>query len=439
MIATIGHSIRLTGATTQQATALRQRLTLPNPLYQRRLRLGLSVWGVTPTICYLGKDGHTLIVPRGLAREIHPSEQRDRSEWGDRVTYSRGRVTLRPYQTAAARALVQREQGIVVAACGAGKTVIACEAIRTAATTTLIVVHTADLAAQWAEVIERELGWVPVRLGGRGGQASGKRSDTSPAITVATIQTLTRLGEADLDRVLKTGCLIVDEAHHVPASTFDRVVSRSPSRYRWALTATPDRVDGLGPVLGFLFGDVLSTISGDDLARTGVLVRPQYRQVRTGRTCDESDYSAIVTALSVDERRDEIIVDLATRATGPTLVLVARVAHAKALALALGCRSLTGSDTPSDRAEVIDAIRAGRERVLVATTVADEGLDLPCLTTLILGTPSRARGRLEQRIGRVCRAYPGKSEAYVYDLVDGHSLLLSQARARAQAVKEIWP
>ena len=438
MIATVSHSIRLAGATPQQTKALRQRLTLPNPLYLRRQRLGLSVWGVDPTICYLRTGGHDLFVPRGLAGEIEPSERIDQSEWGERVSYSRGAVSLRPYQATAAHALVQREQGIVVAACGSGKTVIACEAIRTAATTTLVVVHTADLAAQWAEVIERELGRAPHRLGGRSVKRSASASG-SGSITVATIQTLARLDEADLARVLRVGCLIVDEAHHVPASTFDRVVSRSPSRYRWALTATPDRVDGLGPVIGFLFGSVVATISGDDLARTGVLVRPQYRQVRTGWSCGESDYSAIVTALSVDERRDAVILDLVRRATGPTLVLVARVAHAQALALALGCRSLTGSDTADDRAEAIDAVRTGRERVLVATTVADEGLDLPCLTTLILGTPSRARGRLEQRIGRVCRAYPGKTEAYVYDLVDEHSLLLSQARARARAVGEIWP
>jgi cell division protein FtsZ len=51
--------------------------------------------------------------------------------------------------------------------------------------------------------------------------------------------------------------------------------------------------------------------------------------------------------------------------------------------------------------------------------IADEGLDLPILDTLILGVPQRNAARLEQRVGRIARPAPGKVDAIVYDLLDG--------------------
>ena len=57
--------------------------------------------------------------------------------------------------------------------------------------------------------------------------------------------------------------------------------------------------------------------------------------------------------------------------------------------------------------------------MLVATQLADEGLDMPSLDALILAVPQRNPGRLEQRVGRVSRSAPGKAAADVYDLVDG--------------------
>jgi superfamily II DNA or RNA helicase len=418
-----------------QRKDLKRAATLPSPEYAKRQRLGLSVWGTDPMIKLWRVEHGELVLPRGLMDRVLDliPDVIDERVYGQPVKYARSSTIIRDYQGSAALGLITAEQGIVVAGCGAGKTILATAAIRAAAVDTLIVVHTRDLADQWAGVITRELGMPARMIGG------GKRKHVDSPVTVATIQTLTKMSPAELKFTLGVGCLIVDEAHHAPASTFDRVVSQSCSRYRWALTATPDRPDGLGPMIELMFGPIVARVAADDLVDRGVLIRPSYSQIRTGWTSDATDHAELVSELAADEDRNDLIVRLARQfEPGSTLVLVNRVEHANTLAAAIGCRALTGATPTAERAEILDAVAHGRDRIVVATTVADEGLDLPILTTLILASPSRAAGRLEQRIGRVCRASPGKTSAHVIDLVDEPSLLRSQARDRARTVQRIW-
>ena len=57
-------------------------------------------------------------------------------------------------------------------------------------------------------------------------------------------------------------------------------------------------------------------------------------------------------------------------------------------------------------------------RVLFATKLAREGLDITHLDTLILATPKRAKGATTQEVGRIMRSCEGKTEAKVIDSLD---------------------
>ena len=63
-----------------------------------------------------------------------------------------------------------------------------------------------------------------------------------------------------------------------------------------------------------------------------------------------------------------------------------------------------------------DALRRGEIEVLIATTLADEGLDLPPLRTLIIAFGGKSKTRTLQRIGRLVRPYEGKKIAVAYEL-----------------------
>jgi superfamily II DNA or RNA helicase len=68
--------------------------------------------------------------------------------------------------------------------------------------------------------------------------------------------------------------------------------------------------------------------------------------------------------------------------------------------------------------------------VLVATTLADEGLDLPPLRTLIIALGGKSRTRTLQRIGRLVRPYEGKKIAVAYELKEDYPYIADHLEAR---------
>jgi superfamily II DNA or RNA helicase len=90
------------------------------------------------------------------------------------------------------------------------------------------------------------------------------------------------------------------------------------------------------------------------------------------------------------------------------------------------------------RREAIGAFRDGSLRCLIATSLADEGLDVPRASVLILATAGRSGAKLEQRTGRVMRPHEGKGVGLVYDFADqGASMARSQGLARRRVYKQL--
>jgi superfamily II DNA or RNA helicase len=136
----------------------------------------------------------------------------------------------------------------------------------------------------------------------------------------------------------------------------------------------------------------------------------------------------MITSATKDEARNIQIADLAAaevKAGRHVLIQTERVEHAKVLSRLIGDRHGLGSVAVygalgvKARALALSQVASGACPILIATQLADEGLDLPILDTLILGVPQRNAARLEQRVGRIARPAPGKVDAIVYDLLDG--------------------
>jgi hypothetical protein len=90
--------------------------------------------------------------------------------------------------------------------------------------------------------------------GGIGQIGAGKQTPTGQ-LDVAMIQSLVRVGRVD-DLVAGYGHVIVDECHHIPAASFERVLSEVKARFVTGLTATPRRRDGLHPITEMQLGPV---------------------------------------------------------------------------------------------------------------------------------------------------------------------------------------
>jgi len=149
---------------------------------------------------------------------------------------------LTEVQEQAAKSLLAHDLGVFVAPPGVGKTVVGTYLAAARGRSTLVLVHRKPLLDQWVAQLSLFLGLPPKGIGQIGG---GKRTPTG-RLDVAMLQSLVRDGTID-DVVAAYGHVIVDECHHVPAASFERVMGEVKARYVTGLTATPYRRDGHQP------------------------------------------------------------------------------------------------------------------------------------------------------------------------------------------------
>ena len=406
-----------------------------NPEFYEKQRMRLST-ALIPRVISCAEDlaGHVAL-PRGCRSDLEqllrehdvPLEIEDKRVSGEPVSFRfHGRLT-RP-QEEAARALLAHDTGVFVAPPGIGKTVMGIYLVAERACGTLVLVHRRPLLDQWRAQLSLFLGTFPREIGQIGG---GKRS-ANGRLDVAMIQSLVR-GERVADVVSGYGQVIVDECHHVPAASFERVLAEAKARYVVGLTATLRRRDGHDPIATMQLGPVRSVID----PRSQAAKRPFAQRLVVRETAFEARSQAVrpgiqelYASLAVDERRNDQIFDdvVACLEEGRSpILLTERRDHLEHFAERLRrfARHVVvlhgGMGARSRRAALaqLAAIPADEERLVLATgRDAGEGFDDSRLDTLFLALPISWRGTLEQYAGRLHRLHPGKTEVRIFDYVD---------------------
>ena len=118
------------------------------------------------------------------------------------------------------------------------------------------------------------------------------------------------------------------------------------------------------------------------------------------------------------------------------LILVDNKEHGKKLESMIGGSVFVSSCT-GKRSKKMDAFKSGSSKILIATSLADEGLDTPIAEVLIMATPGKAAGKVIQRTGRVLRPHPGKDKGIIYEFRDmSHGMLTAQHWARVRVYKQ---
>src|SRR5690606_22494372 len=107
------------------------------------------------------------------------------------------------------------------------------------------------------------------------GMIGGGRETLGYFLTIGLVQTLSR---RELGRwANEFGVVVVDECHRVPASTWTHVVNAFPARWRFGLTGTPKRRDGLHAVMHLYMGPTIYTVPAEAVQRAGGTVTPTLR------------------------------------------------------------------------------------------------------------------------------------------------------------------
>lgn len=121
------------------------------------------------------------------------------------------------------------------------------------------------------------------------------------------------------------------------------------------------------------------------------------------------------------------------------LLLVQSVEHGQQFVDAIPGARIAHSKLPiKTRRKNIQDFQSGECKVLVATSLADEGLDVVIASVLVLVCGGRSAAKLEQRAGRVLRPCAEKSEGTIHDFVDrGCRMGLAQANARIRVYSKL--
>jgi superfamily II DNA or RNA helicase len=289
-------------------------------------------------------------------------------------------------------------------------------------------VHRKPLLDQWRAQLAVFLGVDAKEIGQIG---AGKRNRTG-RIDVAMIQSLVRK-ESVADLVAGYGQVIVDECHHLPAVSFERVLASAKARYVVGLTATPHRRDGRHPITQMQLGPVRFTVN----AKTQASQRPFAHRLivretdfRPSTAAVDGGIQGLYAALAQDEARNAMILNdvIGALADGRSpILLTERRDHleyfakklrpfARHLVVLQGGMGTKASRNMRDR---LAAIPATEERLLLATgRYIGEGFDDPRLDTLFLVLPVSWKGTLVQYTGRLHRLHPGKRDIRIFDYVD---------------------
>lgn len=369
-----------------------------------------------------------------------------------------GDITLRDYQLDAVNACLSKVCGCVEAPTGSGKTaMIAAVSGATLLATggpVLIFVPKVGLLTQTRDELSRFMG-SDVNVGVVGDGQRQVKSD----IVIATPQTLrfalpekseirnkrlhvVRKNEPRLTNlVLRSKCLILDEAHHGSSKTWYELASMCPAQYRFAFSGTPikDKKWEDHRLWGIV-RDYAYRLPSSTLVDRNILAKPVVYFITDESIHDKDvvvrqDYNkAFRLGILQDDTYNDTIAYIVEYLVGigkPPLVLSHRVAHLKVLAEAMQVRGVDyelihGSHSSVRRNEVKSRYKNGENFALLASTIFDEGEDLPNISSIVLAGGGKTAVALKQRLGRGMRVKEGDNRLAVFDFVHGHCTMLAR-------------
>ena len=414
-----------------------------NPEFHKKQAMRLSTALTPRVICCADDVADRICLPRGCLPELEALmgergieiEIDDRRFQGEPVVVDfHGELT--GVQQEAVQALLSHDIGVFVAPPGTGKTVVGTHLVARRARSTLILVHRTQLLDQWRTQLSVFLDLKPGDIGQIGG---GKRKVTG-GLDVAMLQSLVRRDEVE-DLVTGYGHVIVDECHHVPAVSFEKVMRKVRARYITGLTATPQRRDGHHPILHFQLGPTRFSLDPRStealrLFEHRLTVRQTAFRLQGGSS--KTGIQEIYAQLATDRTRNEMILDdvIGALEEGRSpILLTERRDHLDYFASQL-CNVarhlvvLRGGMGVKQRSEVVDQLKSipdGEERLLLATgRFIGEGFDDARLDTLFLAIPVSWTGTLVQYAGRLHRQHLSKSEVRIFDYVDSEVPMLAR-------------
>ncbi len=336
---------------------------------------------------------------------------------------------------------MNRNRNLVVAATGTGKTVVAAFDYARLAKQQggqpklLFVAHRVQILSQALQTFRQVL-----RDSNFGELMDGNRQPDSYDHLFATIGTVNSRRLIEKLGYQYWMMVIIDEAHHLPAPSFDRFASSIQPKVLLGLTATPERSDGtsLGkyfdsrpdgsPAVSLRLWDALSQqllcpfeyyATHDDVDFSSVNWRGAATDAALGNILSASDIRANSALRAIEDYVSDIHI---TKAIG----FCVSVQHALFMSQFFNARglpssALTGTNTAEEREQAIKALEQGAIKVIFTCDLFNEGVDIPSVNVLLLLRPTQSPVLFQQQIGRGLRLYSDKESCLILDFIGTYS------------------
>lgn len=336
-------------------------------------------------------------------------------------------LTPYPYQQECIETLLKSSKGIVEVATAGGKSLIIAYIIDNINKTisynnSLIIVPTLQLVDQFkGDLIEYGINKINI------GIVNSKHKEFDEKIVISTWQSLkNQMNELD-----RFNTVIVDEVHTASANKLSEILQNCKgAEFRYGVTGTipTNRLDRLN-VLSYL-GPVLKKYTGKDLADLGYVsecvinqIYINYQKKYTG------SYNDIKDEIFFNEYRLGLIKHIIQEKNNSVLILIDKIEKEGEPLLEILKESFPDKEiiflSGRDKSDVRDLWRKKmndrKDIVCIATyPIFQQGVNIPSLRTIILGSSTKSYIRVIQSLGRVLRKHVSKEYggAELYDICD---------------------
>lgn len=349
-----------------------------------------------------------------------------------------GPYTLYDYQEEAIKTFLSDRgylpcRGIIRVATGGGKTLIGAAIARILDLPTLVLVHGKKLVRQnyetFKQVFDEEVDKI--------GLVDADNFDIQQ-VTVASTDTLySRLSKADEDSEIfnwlqTVKFIIADECHRATSKSFADIIKASEAPVRLGLSGTPNKKeDDRDLLLHSLTGRILYTMSVPQLKAANTISKAHLLCVTVSRPkIDNLEWpDAFETCIVNNVYRHKLIAELVRQRFEEDKTML--VLAGGSLALAENLYNHIAKLIPKRKIKLVnglsqnelvdkafDGLKHKRLSVVVTTTIADEGVDIPAINGLFLAGGGQSFTRTVQRVGRVLRKKLDGSDAEIIDILD---------------------
>jgi len=380
---------------------LKRMASFYNPEFFMRQKQRLSTFNTPRVISTYDLNERYIILPRGLHGKLLDFFKKHRvkiliedKRLNLKVPSQVFHLQLRYEQNRVLDEILKHDYSLLIAPPGFGKTAVATALISKRSVGTLILVHKTILLEQWAKRLSE---YFQIDIKSIGILGKGKKK-LNGVLDVATLQSLKNRAEL----IENYSQIIIDEAHHMPAVSFEIPLKRFKGKYVLGLSATPKRKDGMEAIMYLQCGDIVH----ESIRKS--TVKHMLKTVTTQYDTFMDHFSMMLGEIAEDNLRNRQIIDEVIKLSDrKVLVLSERIEHLNILWHMLEAKGIDavllygGLKTKEKRVQFEKTKNASI--ILSTSSYIGEGIDIGHLDTIVFTMPISYPERIVQYLGRIGR------------------------------------